>query len=95
MTELHDQTPLHAKTLAMLRCPQNRSTLRAAEPALVARLNVAIAAGRLRNQAGVRVERPIDGGLVRAAGDLVYPIVDQIPVMLCDEAIPLAQLEGV
>ncbi len=85
---------LHEQTLAMLRCPQDRSTLRAAEPALVARLNVAIAAHRLRNLAGTPVERPIDGGLVREAGDLLYPIVDQIPVMLCDEAIPLAQLEG-
>jgi len=86
-------TQLHETTLAMLRCPQDRTRLRAAEPALVARLNVAIAAGRLRNQAGQRVERRIDGGLVREAADLVYPIVDQIPVMLVDEAIPLAQLE--
>lgn len=82
-------------TLAMLRCPNDRSRLRLAEPALVAQLNVAIAANRLRNQAGGPVERPIDGGLIRAAGDLLYPIVDQIPVMLYDESIPLAQLEGV
>lgn len=81
-------------TLAMLRCPNDRSTLRLAEPAVVTRLNVAIAAGRLRNQAGGQVERAIDGGLIRAAGDLLYPIVDHIPVMLFDEAIPLAQLEG-
>ena len=81
-------------TLAMLRCPNDRSTLRLADTALVARLNVAIAANRLQNQAGAPVERPIDGGLIRAAGDLLYPIVDQIPVMLYDEAIPLAQLEG-
>ena len=59
---------MHDKTLAMLRCPNDRSTLAAAEPALVARLNAAIAAGRLRNQAGQRVERPIDGGLVRDGG---------------------------
>ncbi len=87
-------TQLPEQTLAMLRCPNDRSTLRAAEPALVSRLNAAIAAQRLRNQAGEPVQRPIDGGLIRAAGDLVYPIVDQIPVMLYDEAIPLAQLEG-
>ena len=78
----------------MLRCPNDRSPLHAAEPALVARLNAAIAARQLRNQAGATVERPIDGGLIRAAGDLMYPIVDQIPVMLYDEAIPIVQLEG-
>jgi uncharacterized protein YbaR (Trm112 family) len=85
---------LPAHTLAMLRCPNDRSTLSAVEPELLARINVAIKGNRISNVAGQRVERPIDGGLVRAAGDLVYPIVDQIPVMLYDEAIPLAQLEG-
>lgn len=78
----------------MLRCPHDRSPLHAAEPALIARLNAAITTRQLRNQAGARVERPLDGGLIRAAGDLMYPIVDQIPVMLYDEAIPIAQLEG-
>ena len=36
----------------------------------------------------------IDGGLVRAAGDVLYPIVDQIPVLLVDESIALSQLRG-
>jgi uncharacterized protein YbaR (Trm112 family) len=80
-------------TLAMLRCPNDRSPLQIAEPELVARLNAAIAAGRLQNCAGKTIERPINGGLVRDAGDLVYPIVDEIPVMLYDEAIPLTLLE--
>jgi len=81
-------------TLSILRCPQDRSPVRRAEPELVARLNAAIAAGRLRKQSGARVERKLDGALVRAAGDLAYPIVDQIPVMLSDEAISLDQLES-
>jgi uncharacterized protein YbaR (Trm112 family) len=78
--------------LAILRCPDNQSTLSEAEAELIARLNTAIRAKRLRNQIGQIVEYSIDGGLVRAAGDLLYPIVDQIPVMLHDEAIPLDQL---
>lgn len=79
--------------LGMLRCPHDRSELRPADERVIARLNAAIRSRRLRNQAGQRVEHPLDGGLVRAAGDLVYPVVDQIPVMLYDEAIPLAQLD--
>ena len=79
--------------LAILRCPIDRSTLRRAEPAVVAQLNEAMRTGRLRNRAGAMVAKPLDGGLVRASGDLVYPIVDQIPVMLHDEAIPLDQLD--
>ena len=73
-------------------CPEDRSALTTANDALVAQLNAAIRAGRLRNMAGRVVERTIDGGLIRAAGDLLYPIVDQIPVLLKDEAIRLDQL---
>jgi uncharacterized protein YbaR (Trm112 family) len=83
---------LDDKILAILRCPNDCSTLRPAEASLVARLNAAVRAGRLRNQAGRLLEHSIDGGLIRAGGDLLYPIVDEIPVMLFDEAIPLAQL---
>ena len=78
----------------MLRCPNDRSTLHARRAGAGRAAQRGDRGGRLRNQAGEPVERPIDGGLIRAAGDLVYPIVDQIPVMLYDEAIPLAQLEG-
>jgi uncharacterized protein len=75
--------------LAILRCPEDHSQLLPADEATVADINSAIRAGRIRNRAGQRLETPIDGGLVRAAGDLLYPIADQIPVMLSDEAIPL------
>jgi uncharacterized protein YbaR (Trm112 family) len=87
------QSTIDDKTLAILRCPKDGSQLRLADAAVVAQLNAAIAARRLKDQAGKLVERPIGAGLVRAAGDLLYPIVDGIPVMLYDEAIPLAQIE--
>ncbi len=76
--------------LEILRCPQSRTRLRPADGELVARLNREIAAGTLANLAGERIERPIDGGLVREAGDVLYPIVDHIPVLLPDEAIAIA-----
>jgi uncharacterized protein YbaR (Trm112 family) len=85
---------IHDHSIAILRCPLDQSRLRAAEPALVAKLNTAISAGRLRNRAGTPVEKALDGALVREAGDLAYPIVDQIPVMLADEAIAIDQLPG-
>jgi uncharacterized protein YbaR (Trm112 family) len=83
---------MNDNTLAMIRCPKDRSKVALADPALVARLNAAIAEGRIFNLAGERIQRAIDGGLVREAGDLVYPIINQIPVMLYDEAITLDQL---
>jgi uncharacterized protein YbaR (Trm112 family) len=76
----------------ILRCPQDRSRLTRAGDELVARVNRAIAAGTLANRAGKRLEKPIDGGLVREAGDWLYPIVDDIPLMLADEAIEVAKV---
>lgn len=76
----------------MLRCPQDQSTLTQAATELIEKVNRAIAASQLTNMAGQKLKREIDGGLVRADGGLMYPVVDEIPVMLPDEAIELSQL---
>ncbi len=78
----------------MLRCPENRTRLRLAEEALLARLNAAVSAGSLRNVAGGTLSEALDGGLVREDGRVVYPIVEGIPHLLVDEGIPLEQLAG-
>ncbi|MGA2617757.1 MAG: Trm112 family protein [Thermoguttaceae bacterium] len=79
--------------LAILVCPQDRLPLHLAEAALVERLNRAIGAGRIRNQAGRLVEDALQEGLVRQDGLLLYPIVDDIPILLAEEAIALGQLD--
>jgi uncharacterized protein YbaR (Trm112 family) len=76
--------------LKLLRCPENGSKLSLADPDLIRRLNQEISAGRLQNRAGLVVERPLDGGLVRDGGDVLYPIIDEIPVLLKDEAIAIS-----
>lgn len=78
--------------LRILRCPEDQSALAPASEALLSQLNAAIRTQRLRNKAGHIVEEAIEGGLLRADGALLYPIVDQIPVLLPDEAIPLNQV---
>ena len=75
----------------ILRCPQDRSRLQIAPPAVVDAINHAIDAGTALNFVGERLEKRIDGGLIREAGDLLYPIVDDIPVMLPDEAIDVSK----
>jgi uncharacterized protein YbaR (Trm112 family) len=76
--------------LALLCCPETHQDLRPAEPALVAALNARIATGSLKNRAGQPVLEKLDGGLVRADGQFLYPIRGDLPIMLIEEAIPLA-----
>ncbi len=80
------------KLQSIFVCPTDHAPLSKAEDRIVARLNRAIAAGRVSNRAGRLVEQPVDGGLVRADKTFLYPIFDGIPVLLADEGIPLAQI---
>lgn len=75
--------------LAILVCPEDHSLLTEADVPTVARLNAAVAAGTLVNHGGRKVEKTLQGGLVRADGKRLYPIIDDIPVLLIDESIAL------
>lgn len=83
---------LKNELLNILRCPESRTKLSPVSGEILARLNAAIRNGRLINCAGQILERPLDGGLVREDGTLLYPISDNIPVLLRDDAIMLEQL---
>ena len=76
----------------MLCCPQDHSKLSPVDDEVLRRLNAAIRDRRIVNRAGKPVDDPIDGGLVREDGAFLYPIIDDIPVLLRDDAIPLDQI---
>jgi uncharacterized protein YbaR (Trm112 family) len=75
--------------LDILLCPDSKQPLTLADAALLATLNQRIHQGTLQNRGGTAVSAPIDGGLVREDRRYLYPIRDDIPIMLIDEAIPL------
>lgn len=85
---------INPELMELLVCPENHARLALAEPTLLDRLNQAIAQGRVVNRGGQPVVDPLLDGLVRDGGDLLYPIVDGIPVMLIDEAIALDSLQN-
>ncbi len=83
---------LDATFIDLLACPDSLEKLRAADAALLERVNAAITAGRLRTRAGATVSEPLAAGLVRADGKLLYPVVDGTPVLFVDAGIPIAEL---
>lgn len=83
---------VHPELMNVLVCPENKMLLSPAEDSLVAKANAAIEARTLKNRAGAVIELKIDGGLVREDNAYMYPVRDDIPVMLPNEAIPLGQL---
>ena len=75
--------------LDMLCCPETKQDVSLADPALIASLNREIEAGRLKNRGGEMVKENLDSGLIRAARKILYPVREDIPIMLIDEAISL------
>ena len=80
---------LHPDLLKILCCPETRQPLTLADAALIDQLNEQIQRGQLRNRAGRPVTERLDGGLLRQDGKFLYPIREEIPVMLVDQAIPV------
>lgn len=81
---------IDSQLLEILCCPETHQPVLAAEKAVIDRLNAGIAAGSIRNRAGQTVTEQLDGGLMRQDGKFLYPVRQDIPIMLIDEAIPLA-----
>ena len=77
--------------LKILVCPENKTPVALADNDLITKINAAVEKGELRNRAGEKIDEKIDGGLVREDHAFLYPIRDDIPIMLIDEAIPLNQ----
>lgn len=75
----------------LLRCPVTKTPLAPAEGEVVSQLNSAIDERRLTNRAGETLERPLDGALVNADGSLAYPIFDNIPSLVAEDAISLRE----
>lgn len=77
------------KFLEILVCPKTHKPLREATPGELSRVNQAIQEGKARNDAGVTVEERLESGLVPPEGNVIYPVRDDIPVLMAAEGIPL------
>lgn len=75
------------RLLDILCCPETKQHLKYLGSEEVAGINKAITAGTLKNRGGEAIRQNIDAGLLREDGQWLYPIRNDIPIMLIDEAI--------
>lgn len=75
--------------LDILICPETKQSLTLASEEQLAALNERIRAGGVQRRGGDAVSDAITAALVREDGRVLYPIEDEIPVMLIEESIEL------
>lgn len=82
------------KLLDILCCPATRQPLALLEPAGLEALNRAIAAGQTRRVDDTPQRDPLRQALVTRDRKTVYRVDDGIPVLLVEEGIATAQVDG-
>jgi len=78
--------------LEILACPETKESLSLAQDSLIAKINKRIDEGNLNNRDNQTIVQRIDSGLLRMDKKYLYPIRDDIPIMLINEAIPMDKL---
>ena len=82
------------RLLDILCDPVSKTPLRMLSANELSALNRAVEAGSLDTVAGEKVKAPLQAGLITTDGKVVYRIEDDIPVMLADESIAVAEITG-
>ena len=86
--------PISTDLLNILVCPETKQKVKPVDDQLVAKLNHQIAAGTLKNRAGEILSQQLSGALIREDGKYLYPIQQEIPIMLIEEAVPMAEIDN-
>lgn len=75
--------------LDILCCPETKEPVALIDKKTLDKINAAIRAGEALTRNGELVRAPLNGGLLRQDGKYLYPIREEIPIMLIEEAIDM------
>ncbi|MGB9603712.1 MAG: Trm112 family protein [Verrucomicrobiia bacterium] len=75
--------------LKIMCCPETHQQLFLADKMFIEKLNDAIKKGKIKNRGGKVVSNEIQSALIREDKKYLYPVINDIPIMLIEEAIPI------
>lgn len=73
--------------LKILCCPETQQSLSIAESGLIQQINNKIKEGKVKNRGGIIVTEELQSGLIREDRRYLYPIRNEIPILLIEDAI--------
>jgi len=80
--------------LNIIVCPETKQDLILADADLIDSINTLIENGELLNRTRQKVTKKIEGGLIQKEDrQYLYPIRNEIPILLRDESIPLKNIK--
>jgi uncharacterized protein len=85
--------PIDGKLLEILCCPVSKTPLVRLPADKLRKLNTAIAAGEVQYVHGEPVTDPLREGLMTEDARVIYPVVDDIPLLLEEKGIGTTQLQ--
>jgi uncharacterized protein YbaR (Trm112 family) len=83
------------KLLEILCCPVSKIPLNRLERSRLDKLNLAIARGEVQYIGGQSIEHALKEALITEDGKVIYPVVDDIPLLLEQNGIGTVQLQNV
>ena len=85
--------PVDSKLLDILCCPVSKTPLRVLKQVKLEKLNSAIESGEALYGDGSKVSGPLQEGLITEDGKVIYPVQDDIPVLLEEKGIGTTQFQ--
>jgi uncharacterized protein YbaR (Trm112 family) len=86
--------PVNGKLLEILCCPVSKTPLRVLGQQKLVHLNEAIKSGDALYVDGEKVTDPLQEGLITEDGKVIYPVQDDIPILLEEKGIGTTQFQN-